>query len=136
MPNSSELEALIGRLENLGGPDRFVDMLVAWVTGWDAPNKLYGWGDVFPRMRSDWQYASTRPADNWGVPTYTASIDAAVALVERCLPGWSWEVMPGSGTVFNGDPDAGTQAFAATPAIALCLALLRALSERQQEREG
>ena len=75
-------------------------------------------------------------------PAYTASVDAALALVERVLPGWQriigehdrvgqnvqWRATliqpPGHGVV---------AAWAPTPALALVLALLRALQAREGE---
>lgn len=64
---------------------------------------------------------------------YTASLDAAVGLVERVLPDARWEVStaekcPGA-IVSSYERRVGEGAYAATPAIALVLALLRALQE-------
>lgn len=75
------------------------------------------------------------------VPAYTASIDAAVALVERVLPGWSWECRAsgtgdkGQAAVWNptkrpGRNDEQRAYNCATPAIALCIAALKALEGR------
>ena len=66
------------------------------------------------------------------------SLDAALALAERVLPGWLWSVgiARRGGKVFaeadayevNGDGDAEwfCQTEATTPALALCIAILRA----------
>lgn len=65
-------------------------------------------------------------------PPITASIDAAVALVEKMLPGWDYLVCRLSGGPAGaevGPPDSFQQVKAdgATPALALIAALLRAL---------
>lgn len=81
-------------------------------------------------------------------PSYTASIDAAVALIEAVLPGAYWRVgkkRPGRisatyieipisddpneesiGTIFAGD-------YAKTPALALCAALIRAMIAKEEK---
>ena len=41
---------------------------------------------------SDWLDLDEPSWPNSGVPPYTASIDAALALVDKMLPGWDWEV--------------------------------------------
>ncbi len=92
---------LISRLEELEGPTLEADMAIE---------------DAFP---------SLRPGQP--MPRYTASLDAAVALLERVLPGWRWAVDS------NGYADVRSyssmkEAFgtAQTPAIALCIAVLKA----------
>lgn len=60
----ASLSELLGFVEAATGPDRPLDRLL-----WEALDERW----VSP------------------VPFYTASIDAAVALVEKRLPGWSWE---------------------------------------------
>lgn len=72
--------------------------------------------------------------DRVGIPSYTASVDAAIALANRVLPrrsvmmGWrqTSETRPWARVGLWPDPDAT----GATPAIALCLASLRALSKQ------
>lgn len=64
-------------------------------------------------------------------PSFTTSLDAALALVERCLPGWRWAVGV-YGTGYQAALDSGGvfnqfHSEAPTPALALCLALIRAL---------
>lgn len=79
------------------------------------------------------------------VPNFTASLDAAVALVERCLNGWGWRCGQGvtqhwvNGRAVTGwaflnrvHPDHADKkdeagAYAETAPLALCLALIRAL---------
>ena len=65
-------------------------------------------------------------------PPFTASIDAAVALCKQKLPGWHWTVSDRdlarvSNPSANQFEDDRFDALAATPALALCLAVVRAL---------
>lgn len=110
---------IIARLEKLTGPDREVDRVIDHVVFWpnEAPRNL----EISIR-------------DEWDVPTYTASIDAAVALVERVLPGCgvSIERHPVYGdwwdaAIFDQTPKTIANARKQTAALAVCLALLRAL---------
>jgi len=63
-------------------------------------------------------------------PAYTTSLDAALALAERVLPGAEWRGGSGDGKSTRPwsrlgpwkDPDA----VGATPALALCIAILKA----------
>lgn len=63
---------------------------------------------------------------------YTASIDAAVALTERVLPDVGWSVATNRidrrrvARLWTGEIDDGKAHAGASPAIALCLAILRA----------
>ena len=114
---------LIDRLSKLEGPDREVDAAI-WMHLIEKP----GINDKIDR-------------DMVGrYPSYTASIDAAIALAEIVLPGWKWrvgrtELFPnGWAYVHKYDPSncdrtdeaACADGKAATPAIALLIALLRA----------
>jgi hypothetical protein len=111
----TQLSSLIERLERCEGADREIDLAIFMATA---------------EMES---FSVWRPND----PTlfFTASIDAALALVERKLPGWGWQVhrdpQPGLEACFGfvGEPGADGvcgRAYAPSPAIALCLALCRA----------
>ncbi|MDR6431066.1 hypothetical protein [Brucella pseudogrignonensis] len=58
---------------------------------------------------------------------YTASVDAAIALAERVLPGWDWgKDDNGFMYLYQPDTDDCISVQAASPAIALCIAILRA----------
>lgn len=121
---------LIERLEKLEGPDQDVDAEIAVrVLGFIKTNRMAKW----PGEQPIWEF--TDPVRNttgsWSamVRGYTASLDAAVALVERVLPGWKWRVSANQGEVFQRDPECGQDAFHATPAIALLIATLKALSQ-------
>lgn len=95
---------LIAKIEKLDGPDREVDA----------------------------EIASALLGRKIGVAKYTASLDVAVALVERVLPGWwwlkpYWNIM----SVYrHGDGDVESVEYSATHhvnAIALVLATLKAM---------
>lgn len=83
MPDYSEL---LSRIEQASGPDRELDVAIA-VAVLDPK-----------REKNYWMWQSGRPqgsapkpdSEFWGsrnTPTFTASLDSTVALVERMLPG-------------------------------------------------
>lgn len=104
-----DLPSLLARIESATGPDREID---AYLADW-----------------LDQQYIG---AD---APCYTASIDAGIALCERVLPGWSWAVDSGYAAnhqkshaeAWTGDDEGSGDA--ATPALALCAAIIKARME-------
>lgn len=142
----ADLSSLIGKVEGLAGPDREVDASVmAFVT----EGRVAEHQDVFPGM----YWCDNR--GHWSAPELTSSLDSVVALVERVRPGWEWDVgsihqdfrsvgeprwiasVAGPITWVPGDPEDGgldeprcdtTEGRAATPALALLLALLCSLS--------
>lgn len=81
---------------------------------------------------------------HWTAPSYTGSLDAAVSLVGHLLPDTQWMVMQrgyDNGVYQDGKAGAFIQqkwmshfdikAFAATPAMALCLAVLKAMAQAE-----
>ena len=71
-----------------------------------------------------------------GSGAVTESIDAALALASRVFPGFGWGMVQGSGerakaNVTPANADHGFTATAATPALALCAAILRAKGSDQ-----
>ena len=73
---------LLARVEAATGPDREIDGALALMEGW-----------TFQKMKGDREPYWRKPGatEYWNRSTlinYTASIDAALALVERMLPGW------------------------------------------------
>lgn len=131
------LRGLIERLEKLKGPSRDLD--------WRIEKELVRAGS-FPETAL-WPPFMVGSKFEKTIPAYTASLDAAVALVERVLPGWTGIVDFGGptkctatlvgplreiGEDFDGAPveirdDAGGEG--STPAIALLIATLKALSQ-------
>ena len=119
------LLALADRVEAATGPDREMDAEIAFAVGWR-------------KSRGEWWKP---PGGEWGLvlPTFTASLDAALSLVPE---GWRWSVdftqrapyqdcgradlyAPGSGY----KPADVQDVYAATPALALTAAALRALAQ-------
>ena len=106
------LSALLERVEGATGGDRALDSAIERACFGDAPI-TEGWG---------------------GTLDYTASVDAALALIGRVLPGadpkiWRWRGQWGASLH---DPENGSMVIAQhhyspTPALALCAALLAAM---------
>ncbi len=112
---SPSLDEMISRVEAATGPDRELDMLI---------HDTLREAKLLPGVAF------------W--PNLTASLDAALALTNRVLPGWTWDC----GAESYGDARAGAWArvypkglmskgsgnhYALTPALALILATLKAL---------
>ena len=132
---SMELAELIAQLEKATGPSRELDEAVCRFLGTfpEITNTGYDWH----RSKIDgqiWRAANvdgTR-SENWTAPAYTSSIDAALALVpEKCqfvnLTHFSdgWYASVGKHSV-DGIRHEGNQI--STPALALCIAALKARS--------
>lgn len=157
MTDRSKLLALADAVEKLTGPDRESDCLIwchtkgidlRW-TGCrsellDAGEEgIIGWIDPGKHQRNfQTNRATTGPGS---VPAYTTSLDAAMSLVpEGCLftARTVWNKMTPAGLGFISRYEKGEfngherlywmdehQAVAATPALALCAAALRAQAE-------
>lgn len=120
---------LIARLEKLPGPDRELDADIFRALGWRS------FGGIFNQQW--WEGPSGERCK--AVPFFTASIDAALTLVPE---GYCWlsrshdgsKNLAGNGSGAGGfanvhanrDDAIFFTAFAATPAIALCIAALKA----------
>lgn len=137
-------DGLIERLLASTGPNRDTDALIAAAVEphiFDAP----GFAQVRPVPAFRIEAEGVLRFDGGGImclsfiPAYTASIDAAVKLAAAVLPGWYWGVTQGddgaSASEFQGNVWPGTQPYPsdneqygyhATPAIALCVAILMA----------
>ncbi len=126
-----DLMSLADRCEKAQGADRLLDFDIAQMIG------LVPIGAVQMRYAIDPGLFTTTGGDATAVPRYTASLDAALSLVPE---GWAWAVYGGAreeivATAYcvpNGGrlpwPDWVTDICAATPALALCAAALRALA--------
>lgn len=116
---------LIKRLESAQGPDRESDLAIVLSLNPGA------------RKHNDEDFYYASAADNTYIPIlhYTASIDAALTLVPK---GCAVELMIWVQTnvrLVRGD-DAWQASFAPTPAIALCIAALRARAELNENRDA
>ena len=133
MPKSSEIEGLLSRLEAATEGSDDMDREVAIALGWTPPAMgLPFWHDD--------------DANHWtALPDWSTSIDAALALVERLLPGWGATVVTDPPScclrISTSDSMAHFKATgffldefpiyeASTPPVAILLALFRALSAR------
>jgi len=129
----TDLAELLERVKAATGPDREIDR--------DLTEALYS--DISTRERrvlANDQFAWMHP--EYGLvrcEPYTASVDAALALVERVLPRWEFNLSvehPGDdgAAIWRaeiGDPLMGFDAEAPTPALALLAAALEALAYQQ-----
>jgi len=148
---AKELAGLIERVEKATGPDREIDVLLrailvdhrevferdTWVLGRNRrpPHDECVLGRIDPgRVARNFSPAYHKPEQ----PAYTASIDAALALVERLLPGIFWVI--GQGKTNSVEKLFGCQLLFGTEEIigsgesdhaplAILLALLKALQE-------
>lgn len=144
-PSPEVLSEFIARLEKAEGPDRELDAELARFEGWTFEKMK---GDAHPYWRKPDTTAYYMRERN-GPPAYTVSLDASLALVERVMPGWSWSVdtmsqppddwskvkrLPRAQlaepvmTKFGKGIGRRADVQAATPALALLLALLTALA--------
>ena len=141
IPSAALLE-LAEHCEKAEGPDRALNALIHEATGREF-------------VMEYWSEADTEPQRNLSyVPTYTASIDAALTLVPE---GWDWLVRndvneptafanvsrPDANNVlgrwdeerqcFTGSGEGHNYADAATPALALCAAALKARAQESAQ---
>lgn len=146
------LEALIARLEDATGPDREIDCLIAIhqltphdssvrkSDGTDADNarvlktllnrRSFGIGNERESGDEIQAYLPSTNADYFGVLHYTSSLDAALTLVppeHAVTVEWSPR-FPGCAWVYPPDNvnDIWFEGEAVSPAIALCIAALKA----------
>ncbi len=141
------MKDLIARLEKAEGPDRELDGEIAVAIGVDLPEPM---GDAPPYLKTPTMADGCAAGTYWLVqrsgmslrtaPAYTASIDAALTLVPDALckePSW-WGVQRGGLTYFHAWVGSGMERYdtnnnftehwaqANTPALALCIAALKA----------
>lgn len=135
----SDLAKLEQMLVEAKGPDREIDralLLACGILFLDEQGKLYrldleGGGRVYGGQ-----------GDGVIIWHVTASVDDALALVERVKPPWVGIIhlsIAGSGqaSIESAGPcdSRWAQAFGETPALAICLALVRALIASKAEGE-
>jgi hypothetical protein len=134
-----QLQSLRDRIANATGPDREIDAAICVAFSIEGKSRTVNRRGHFVNgkpvfLRVDIEY-----------PKLTSSIDAALALVDRVLPGWEWSVWACGGvfgaTVYNTPEDEiepSISAHAPTPALAIILAGLDALiaKEKTDDQEG
>lgn len=141
--STSSLDDLLRQVEAATGPDREIDRLIAI---WQYP-ELALWPATDDGGWASPMWGKIRPAD-----AYTASVDAALALVERAgdgyrlysvdasIPGRFSVVLKGPDRLWPADEDSEAcvapgweRGASASLPLALCAALLRALQQKAQD---
>lgn len=129
-------EKLSERVERLEGPDREIDVLICAKTGGVFHESISDQDAAQIAAKysytpdGEFEEVETSGADQWGVPHYTASLDAAMSLVPE---GCSWNLSVGRVAIVQvtdctGGPTVvplDFDATAKTSAIALCAAALK-----------
>lgn len=117
---------LITKLEGLTGPECDLDDEILIALGYSLARPP--WAPALPYWFPGGNLSKAPLHDEWERPT--ASIDAAVALVEEKLPGWRLSIFEVSGgwcVRLLGQDGASFSGLSAKLPIALLIALLRAL---------
>lgn len=133
------LEELIERVKAATGPDREIDGAIAAALklGDNLPDWAKKWaGEWKPTIQGSvvLMHGDRTPGPHFSAPSFTASIDAIVALIEAKLPDseWGkdhkgritiWDVAPAKVYRILSSPEA-----LRTDCLTLCLAFLQALS--------
>lgn len=136
---TQDITSLIEKLEGDAGPSIALDAEICWTLERDRATSAFWRGamglprplpDEFSRLPRGLGMASLEA----GSPNYTASLDAALALAERVLPGvrvMAERFHDGKGwaMVQCAPESAKIMTDGNTPALALCAAILHAQSE-------
>ena len=127
---------LIERLEKAGEGSRELDAEIATAMGWTVHNARRNGLWVIPFG----EYETCDPDAMFRLGEFTTSLDAALALAERTglrpymadatIKGrWRW-MLENPPLLGDLEAEPWTNGVAATPALALCLAVLRATQEQ------
>lgn len=129
----SDLSSLIARLEKAEGPNYAIEVGIFKFFNPEYSDYVQGRGGLVHRSDGEDQ----RVLSNVRPPNVTASIDAAVSLAERVLPGFgiSIDTHPVYGdwwdaSIFDQMPKTISNARKQTGPLALVLATLRALDQK------
>lgn len=147
----ADVGGVLERLRAATGPDRELDAAIEVATFVPSEWRM----DCRQGSKSGTcvvtyiDHRGKRTTGTYRAPSVTYSLDAALALVERVLPGWSWGVSRLDAGLVAGvvaapvdvepdhEEDWGCQsAEAATGPLALCIAALQALSTRAPAEGG
>jgi hypothetical protein len=133
---------ILARLETATGPDREIDCMIGHAIDFKVEGMSFR--QYADRRKQDWATIAEICAPGLGavlvryLPTYTASLDAVVALIESELPGWWWQVRSLAGGKFTAAaaesprPERqGKGSFGLTPPLALLTAAIRALADKE-----
>ena len=146
MPDTQEIKLLIERLESASGPDRVLDGDLVLALGGPPDDAMPFQSEVAWTYRGGGEWFTPSPRSIgldivWRCPAYTGSLDSALSLVERKLPGRDIvleikELMTDGvvrritdatiGAPYYSDEKA-TSGYGSNPPLALLIALLKAL---------
>lgn len=110
---------LVARLEAASVGSRDIDQLIDMAFPTDGAPPGYRWAlDLIPR--------------------YTTSLDAALALAERVLPGWHWGLSKTGACLLDDKEETEVRVNIAhkAPALALCIAILKARTAAETGAAG
>ncbi|QTC87920.1 hypothetical protein [Brevundimonas pondensis] len=131
---TADLSALIARLEaaEVGSRELGHDVLLS--LGWHRDQIGNFYGPLY-----QWSSPDRSPhfisGDEDKLPNPAISLDAALALAERVLPGFTWRVQRHTSGMFDAalwaDPDDNYVGYGRTPspALSLCIAILKAKAQ-------
>lgn len=138
IPSREALLSLADRCEAATGPDRGLDAVIAVAVGgyFTIPPKWEGGPLSYGYVNADGEEVHPGQGGDQLVKPYTASLDAAMTLVpqteqeatdiQRLLRDGKWSAFAKVSCIDDRGWSYGDKAYAATPALALCAAALRA----------
>jgi hypothetical protein len=148
------IDAIIDKLEAIEEPSRHLDLEIAVEIGFMVYFEEDGIGSYFyadephPKSAAMSGRADTPFIPGNGCPAYTASVDAALSILDRVLPGWMIEHAgdnavgaPGRLKVFGHTVDltderSAVQGDSPVRAVAYCLAFLNAIKRNRERFEA
>lgn len=138
------MSALLERVRSATGPDRELDESIAYEVRFrpDATHDKLG---SFAHHEAKYGYdaswiAHTIWRGQWGIPNYSASVDSALSLADRMLPGCRFALYTNGGgkgpacLVMRGDEPVLADEHAATLPLAIVAAALLAYNNEPPER--
>ncbi len=141
------MTTLLSRLKEAKTASRELDYALAEMAGYKVEIfRVPEDNPMFKSLRGGLEFMTLLSGEKVGIPPYTSSLDAAVALCEAVLPGYGVEHMmiwPGhpcqlslvgthkepDGKYWHSGEDGRWQVEGATPALALCIAILAAAKD-------
>lgn len=136
----TDLADLIARLEGATEGSRELDCLI-WLAA-APPEGTGAMGLTLAEAAAQYSDSLEQVANWWRgmLPAVSTSLDAALGLAARVLPGWFWQI---SGPwAVSGDYEVRLSNFGTglmvttqqpTPALALCLAILKAVRDKEED---
>jgi hypothetical protein len=129
--NLPTLQALLARVEGGEGEDRALDAEIALHIGGCV--RYRNWYDDDAKTQHAWHFKWQDDCEWEPLPHFTTSLDAAVTLVERRLPGCVLDVEGHAGSAYWSAIIGDHGAIGLTPARALIAALIQAEIAKAQE---